>query len=76
VTDVHGNPVPGAVVTFAARTGKVTPARARTDATGHATARWTLATSAGEQRIEVAVKDGGYRTSGTVRATAPARRRK
>jgi len=76
VTDVDGNPVPDAMVAFTAKAGKVTPARARTDATGHATAHWTLATSAGEQRIEVVVKDGGYRASGTVRATAPAKRRK
>jgi adhesin/invasin len=76
VTDVHGNPVPDAMVTFTAKVGKVTPARARTDASGHATARWTLAASAGEQRIEAVVRDGGYRASGTVRATTPPRRRK
>jgi adhesin/invasin len=76
VTDAHGNPVPDAMVTFTARLGKVAPARARTDASGRATARWTLATSAGEQRIEVVAKDGGYRASGIVRATAPVKRRK
>jgi adhesin/invasin len=76
VTDVHGNAVAGAQVTFTTKAGRVSPARARTDAAGHATARWTLATAAGEQRIEVLVKDGGYRASGTVRATAPPRRRK
>jgi adhesin/invasin len=76
VTDAHGNAVPGALVTFAPRSGRISPARARTDATGHAAARWTLATNGGEQRIEVVVKDGGYRASGTVRATVPARRRK
>ena len=76
VTDVHGNAVAGAQVTFTAKAGRVSPARARTDAAGHATARWTLATAAGEQRIEVLVKDGGYRASGSVRATAPPRRRK
>jgi adhesin/invasin len=76
VTDIHGNPVPDAIVAFTAKAGKVAPSRARTDATGHATVRWTLATSAGEQRIEALVKDGGYRASGAVRATAPIRRRK
>jgi len=76
VTDIHGNPVPDAVVSFTAKAGKVAPSRARTDASGHAAARWTLATSAGDQRIEALVKDGGYRASGTVRATAPPRRRK
>lgn len=76
VTDAHGNPVPDAVVTFTAKAGKVSPSRARTDASGRAAARWTLATSAGEQRIEVVVKDGGYRASGAVRASAPGRRRK
>ena len=76
MTDAHGNPVPDAVVTFTAKAGKVSPSRARTDASGRAAARWTLATSAGEQRIEVVVKDGGYRASGAVRASAPGRRRK
>ena len=76
VTDIHGNPVADAAVTFTAKAGRVAPTRGRTDATGHAVARWTLASSAGEQRIEVVARDGGYRASGTVHATAPTRRRK
>ncbi|MGH7511808.1 MAG: Ig-like domain-containing protein [Gemmatimonadales bacterium] len=76
VTDAHGNPVAGALVTFTGKGGKVSPARARTDDAGRAAARWTLGPTAGEQRIEVAVKDAGIRASGTVRATAPARRRR
>jgi adhesin/invasin len=77
VSDAYGNPVPGAAVTFAGRSGKVTPARGRTDDAGRATARWTLASGAGEQRIDVVVREAGLRASGVVRATAvPARRRK
>jgi adhesin/invasin len=76
VTDAHGNPVAGALVTFTWKGGKVSPSRARTDDAGRAAARWTLGPTAGEQRIEVAVKDAGIRASGTVRATAPARRRR
>jgi hypothetical protein len=74
VTDAHGNAVAGAVVTFGSKGGKVSPSRARTDEAGHVAARWTLASSAGEQRLDVVVKDGTIRASGTVRATAPARR--
>jgi hypothetical protein len=76
VTDAHGNPVAGALVTFTGKGGKVSPSRARTDDAGHAAARWTLGSTAGEQRIEVVVKDAAIRASGSVRATAPARRRR
>jgi hypothetical protein len=74
--DAYGNPVVGALVTFTSKTGKVTPARARTDSAGRATARWTLGPTAGDQRIEALLKEGGKRASMTVRATAPPRRKR
>ena len=76
VTDAHGNPVAGALVTFTGKGGKVSPSRTRTDDAGRAATRWTLGPTGGEQRIEVTVKDAGIRASGTVRATAPTRRRR
>jgi hypothetical protein len=76
VTDSFRNPVAGAQVTFASRSGKLSPARARTDSTGRAQVRWTLGTTAGEQRVEVVEKVSGRRTTATVRAAAAVRLRK
>ena len=72
----YGNAVAGVVVAFAGKSGKVAPSRTRTDDAGRASARWTLGSSAGEQRVEVLLKESGVRASGVVRATAPARRRR
>ncbi len=76
VVDAFGNPVAGALVTFAAKSGNVTPARARADSAGRVAVRWVLGPAAGEQRIEAAVKDAGKRATGAVRATAVARRKR
>jgi adhesin/invasin len=75
VTDAHGNAAAGASVVFSTRSGAVTPARARTDSTGRAQARWVLGTRAGEQVVEAMVKEGGLRASGSVRATAAPKRK-
>jgi adhesin/invasin len=75
VTDAHGNAAAGASVVFSTRSGAVTPARARTDSTGRAQARWVLGTRAGEQVVEVLVKEGGLRASDSVRATAAPKRK-
>jgi hypothetical protein len=75
VTDAHGNAAAGASVVFSTRSGAVTPARARTDSVGHAQTRWVLGTHAGEQVVEVVVKEGGLRASGGVRATAAPKRK-
>jgi hypothetical protein len=75
VADAHGNAAAGASVAFSTRSGAVTPARARTDSTGRAQARWVLGTRAGEQVVEVLVKEGGLRASGSVRATAAPKRK-
>ena len=51
VTDVYGNPVPDARVTFSVKSGVVTPARAVSDAKGRAALTWKLGAKAGEQAL-------------------------
>ena len=51
VTDVYGNPVPDAVVSFVTRLGRVTPARAAADTGGRVRATWTLGPQIGEQAL-------------------------
>ena len=51
VTDAHGNPVHRAAVSFAASTGRLAPARAVTDDSGHAATNWTPGTKAAEQTL-------------------------
>lgn len=56
VTDVNGNPVAGAAVTWAAGSGgSVSPASVRTNAAGDAKTAWTLGTTAGEHTATAAV---------------------
>jgi hypothetical protein len=76
VTDVHGNAAAGASVVFSTRSGALTPARARTDSAGRAQTRWVLGTRAGDQIVEVVVKESGLRASGSVRATAAPKRKR
>jgi hypothetical protein len=76
VSDAFGNAVAGTLVTVTAKSGKVTPARARADSAGRVAVRWVLGSAAGEQRIEAGVKDGGQRATGTVRATTAAHRKR
>ncbi|HVE78511.1 MAG TPA: Ig-like domain-containing protein [Gemmatimonadaceae bacterium] len=63
VTDVHGNPVPDAPVTFTAKAGTTSPARVVTDGKGRARTNWTLAPKAGEQQLAAAVRGTDVRTS-------------
>jgi adhesin/invasin len=56
VTDVYGNPVPDATVTFTTKSGSVTPARAVSDTRGRAALTWTPGTKAGEQTLAGAVR--------------------
>jgi hypothetical protein len=51
VTDVYGNPVPDAVVSFATRSGSVSPARAAADTAGRVRVSWTLGAQVGEQAL-------------------------
>lgn len=56
VTDVYGNPVADAPVSFAAKPGAVTPARAVTDAHGRVALSWTMGSAAGDQRLTGTVR--------------------
>jgi hypothetical protein len=51
VTDVYGNPVPEATVSFTTKSGVVKPSRAVTDAKGRAALTWTPSAKAGEQTL-------------------------
>jgi hypothetical protein len=75
VTDPHGNATAGASVVFATGSGTLTPTRARTDSAGRAQTRWVLGARAGDQVVEVVVKEGGLRASGSVRATVASKRK-
>jgi hypothetical protein len=56
VTDVYGNPVPDAVVSFVTRSGAVTPSRAAADTAGRVRATWTLGPQLGEQALSGIVR--------------------
>ena len=75
VADVYGNVVPGALVVFSSRSGKLTPGRVRTDSSGRAVARWALGPAAGEQQLEAIMQSGGPRATAKVRAVAAAKRK-
>jgi hypothetical protein len=51
VTDLYGNPVPDAVVSFVTRNGSVTPTRAAADTAGRVRVTWTLGAQRGEQLL-------------------------
>ena len=55
VTDVYGNPVPDARVTFSVKSGVVTPTRAVSDSKGRAALTWKLGAKAGEQTLKGSV---------------------
>jgi hypothetical protein len=56
VTDVYGNPVPDATVSFATKSGVVTPSRAVTDAKGRSAVTWTPGAAGGEQTLRGSVR--------------------
>jgi hypothetical protein len=68
IVDAHGNGVPGALVTFTATAGKVTPGRVRTGASGRATSHWVLGSRAGPQRLEAQVAGLATGTAVSVKA--------
>ena len=51
VTDVYGNPVPDARVTFASKSGTVVPMRAVSDARGRVAVTWTTTPKREEQQL-------------------------
>jgi hypothetical protein len=56
VTDVYGNPVPDAIVSFMTRSGGVAPSRAAADTAGRVRATWTLGAQPGEQALGASVR--------------------
>ena len=56
VTDSYGNPVPDASVSFATRSGTISPKHAVSDAKGRLKVAWTLAAKPGEQMLTGAVR--------------------
>jgi hypothetical protein len=68
VVNAKGVAVAGATVNFLPKDGTADPRQARTDATGHASAVWTLGRTEGAQLLRVSG------TGGTLTVTATARR--
>src|ERR1700730_10225727 len=56
VTDVYGNPVPDAKVSFSVKSGTVTPTRAVSDAKGRVSLTWKLGLKPGAQRLKGVVR--------------------
>ncbi|HUR93907.1 MAG TPA: Ig-like domain-containing protein [Gemmatimonadales bacterium] len=71
VSDSFRNPVVGATVMVATRSGRVSPASARTDASGRVLVRWTLGNTPGEQQIVATVKGTERRAVGKLRTLRP-----
>jgi hypothetical protein len=61
VTDVYGNPVPEAKVSFSVKSGTVTPTRAVSDARGRAALTWKLGSKPGEQTLIGVVRGSDVR---------------
>jgi hypothetical protein len=76
VTDVYGNPVPDAVVSFSTRYGRISPARAAADTAGHVRVSWTLGPQVGEQFVTGSVRGSDVEAKlvvqGVTRLVAPA----
>jgi hypothetical protein len=56
VTDIYGNPVADAAVSFLAKDGAVSPTRAVTDDRGRVSLSWMTGGSAGEQTLRGIVR--------------------
>jgi hypothetical protein len=69
VTDLYGNPVPDAKVSFKASAGTVNPKRAMSDAKGRAELTWKMGTKAGEQILSGSVLATDVRGDFTVDVT-------
>jgi len=61
VTDVYGNPIPDAPLSFSSKSGTVTPARAVTDARGRVALRWVPSSKPGEQTLNGIVRSTDVR---------------
>jgi hypothetical protein len=70
VTDVFGNPVPNAVVSFTTRAGAVSPMRAAADTAGRVRVTWTLGATIGEQALTGAVRGSDVEAKLVLRAVS------
>jgi adhesin/invasin len=71
VTDIYGNPVPDAPVTFSVKAGTVTPGRAITDDNGRVAVRWTLSGAPGEQTLRGSVRGTDVKGAYVTQVGAP-----
>jgi hypothetical protein len=71
VTDVYGNPVPDARVSFAVKSGTVTPGRAVSDSKGRTALTWKIGSRPGEQVLVGSVR--GTDVSGEYIVQVPGR---
>jgi hypothetical protein len=69
VTDGFGNPVPARTISFRPSAGKVSPARASTDAHGRAQVRWTLGPK--PARVSLVAAVSGTKLSETLTLPRP-----
>ena len=69
VTDIYGNAVPEAPVTFSVSSGAIAPARVVTDSSGRASTKWTLGATPGDQMLTVRVRGTSVKTGAMVHAT-------
>jgi len=76
VTDLYGNPVPDARMSFKATSGTVNPRRAMSDARGRAELTWKMGTKPGEQVLSGAVAATDVRGDYTAEAPTAAPVRK
>lgn len=70
--DAYGNPVPGAPVTWSVDSGSLTDEGGETDASGEASARWTLGLQTGEAEATARVEKGPGGSTLEVRFSAMA----
>jgi hypothetical protein len=74
VTDAYGNPVPNAVVVFAANAGTLSVSRVATDTVGTAITRWTPAAAPAEQTLSATIRGTSIKATRAVTVAAPARK--
>jgi len=70
VTDVYGNPVPEATLSFTTKSGVVKPSRAVSDAKGRVALTWTPGSAAGEQTLRGSVRSSDVTGSYVVEVAA------
>src|SRR5207302_4486422 len=75
VTDIYGNTVADAPVTFSVKSGAVNPNRAVTDARGRVALNWMMGSSATEQTLKGVVRGTNVTSAYVVQADPPGKSR-